>query len=246
MPTLPAKTGLPLYEIVRAGILQRLRTGQWSAGDRLPTESQLAEQFGVGIGTIRRAVEELVNERVLDRRARRGTTVATISEEHSFALFFSFVDLSGQAVQASSRLLSFKKERAGQDLADTLKIARGDRIARVDNLRLVDEQAVMLDRIWIPLDRFAGLTVENFSSRRGSIYGYYQEVHGVSVVRVAETLGACAADVDTADVLGVPVNYPLLSIERTAFTFSDVPVEFRLRFVNCAHCKYRNVRGLQD
>jgi GntR family transcriptional regulator len=246
MPALRNTGDQPLYEIVRAGILERLHNGQWVAGAKIPTEPQLAQEFGVGIGTIRRAVEELVAERLLIRRAGRGTIVAKFTDGHAFDQFFSFVDAAGDPVKVSARLLRFGKERATPALAARLAIERGARLARAENLRLVDDAPVMFDRLWIPLDLFPELSAERFTARRGSIYGFFQEQYGVTVVRVAEQLSAVVPDDDIAEALGVEAGVPLLRIERTAFTFKDQPVEFRVRFVDSRRCRYENVRGLQD
>ena len=66
------------------------------------------------------------------------------------------------------------------------------------------------------------------------------------MVRVAENLSATLADADVAEMLGVEPGAPILRIERTAYTFKDRPIEFRIRFVDSTQCSYRNVRGLQD
>jgi GntR family transcriptional regulator len=246
MPVPRSMGDQPLYEIVRAGILERLRTGQWSAGDKIPTEPQLAQEFGVGIGTIRRAVEELVAERLLIRRAGRGTVVAKFTDEHAFDLYFSFVDKNGEPLSVSARLLRFAKERASPALATTLELERGARVAKAENLRLRDEIPIMLDHVWIPLEVFPNLDVETFIARRGSIYGFYQERFGISVVRAEENLGGAIASEEVAKVLGIEAGAPVLRIERTAYTFQDRPVEFRIRYVDSSQCSYRNVRGLQD
>ncbi len=246
MPATRPSVDQPLYEIVRAGILERLRTGVWAAGEKIPTEPQLAEAFGVGIGTIRRAVEELVAERLLIRRARLGTIVAKFADEHAFDQYFNFVDHTGETVTVGARLLRFGKERATPALASILKLERGARLASVDNLRLLGEVPVMLDHLWIPLDLFPKLTAEHFAARRGSIYGFYQEHFGISVVRVVEDLAGAVADEKVADALQVQPGTPVLRVERTAYTFKDKPVEHRVRFVESSHCVYRNTRGLQD
>ena len=193
-----------------------------------------------------RAVEELVAEGVLVRRARRGTTVARITDDHAFDLYFSFVDANGQPVKASAQMLDFRKERSQPDIAAALRLERGARVARIENLRLLAGVPAMVDRIWVPLDRFADLSVEKFSARQSSIYGFYQEHYAISVVRVVETLGACAADAALAKPLAIRSGAPLLRIQRTAYTYNDTPVEYRLRYVNPERCEYRNVRGLQD
>jgi GntR family transcriptional regulator len=236
----------PLYEIVRAGILDRLRTGQWTAGTKIPTEPQLAQEFGVGIGTIRRAVEELVAERLLIRRAGRGTVVTKFTDQHAFDMYFSFADTNGELLSVSSRLLRFVTERATLALATTLEQERGSRVVKVENLRLRDDVPIMLDHIWIPLDVFPHLNAETFTARRGSIYGLYQERFGISVVRAAENLTGALASEEVAKALGIEPGAPILRIERTAYTFQDRPVEFRIRYVDSSQCSYRNVRGLQD
>jgi GntR family transcriptional regulator len=246
MQTDIAKPGKPLYESVRARVVERLRSGHWAPGDRIPTEAQLAAEFGVGIGTIRRAVEELVAEGVLVRRARIGTTVARHTDEHSFDLYFSFVDPAGNPLRLSARLLGLKTERAPTEVAGPLRLARGARVARIENLRLLDGAPAMLDRIWLPLARFADLRADVFAARPSSIYGFYQEQYGITVVRVVEDLGACVADAGLAKVLGLDAGAPLLRIQRTAFSYGDAPVECRLRFVNPVMCQYRNLRGLQE
>lgn len=82
----------PLYEQVRNVLVERLRHGDWHPGDRLPTESVLAEELGVSLGTLRRAVELLVEEGALIRRQGAGTfaaTLATVAEENRFQPFES-------------------------------------------------------------------------------------------------------------------------------------------------------------
>ena len=88
----PAVARCPLYEQVRNVLVERLRHGDWHPGDRLPTESVLAEELGVSLGTLRRAVELLVEEGALIRRQGAGTfaaTLATVAEENRFQPFES-------------------------------------------------------------------------------------------------------------------------------------------------------------
>ena len=73
-----AVASCPLYEQVRNVLVERLRHGDWHPGDRLPTESVLAEELGVSLGTLRRAVELLVEEGALIRRQGAGTFAATL------------------------------------------------------------------------------------------------------------------------------------------------------------------------
>ena len=68
---LDAAAGRPLYEELRARLLDGISRGRWKAGDAIPTEAELAREFTVSIGTVRKAVDALVGPaRRRGRRAR--------------------------------------------------------------------------------------------------------------------------------------------------------------------------------
>ncbi|HTH98345.1 MAG TPA: GntR family transcriptional regulator [Stellaceae bacterium] len=240
----------PLYTKVRREILSDLRDGRWRAGHRLPTEPQLANRFGVSISTVRKAIDLLVSERILLRQAGRGTTVACYNNQENFESFSQLADETGRPVTIDAEVLGcdvFDGHIDGEDDADIrAKLGSTAPLARIVNLRCENGKPLILDRLFLPLDIFKGLTGEAFQNRGGLIYGFYQEHFGVTVVRVEEALTACPADAETAAILGVAPQTPLLRIERLAFSFDDRPVEWRYRLVNTSHCAYRNVIGLKD
>jgi GntR family transcriptional regulator len=234
----------PLYSLVRRMILADLRDGLWRAGHRLPTEPQLADRFGVSISTVRKAIDALVSENILLRQAGRGTFVACYNTQENFERFFQFADEQGRSLAVDSELLSFEIAEADPGLQAKLRSSQA--VAHIANLRRAAGKPVILDRVFVPLEVFPGLTREGFESRTGLIYGFYQERFGITVVRVEESLTACAADADIAAALELAPGTPLLRIERLAFSFDDRPVEWRHRYVNTEHYAYRNVIGLRD
>ena len=99
----------PLYNSVRSHILEKLKNGVWQPGAKIPTEPELAKLFSVSVGTVRKAVEDLVSEKVLIRRARIGTTVATHEQHNQFSTFFNFLSRSSSEMHVVPKLLSFQK-----------------------------------------------------------------------------------------------------------------------------------------
>jgi len=235
----------PLYDVVRQRILEKLQTGEWAAGGRIPTEKELGTLFSVSVGTVRKAVEELVAERVLLRRAGIGTTVALHTDAHVFDAYFNFVNAAGLRVTPDSHLLSFKEIAADAVLAQKLSVSKGNALIRVDNLRLCGGEPAMLDRIWVSRDSFPGLDKDSFLSRPGSIYGLYQTAFNTTVVRIREQVGASLPPTFVINGLKISSTLPVLKIERTAFTFADQVVEYRERYVNSALCRYQNETGLK-
>src|SRR6185369_2602920 len=78
----------PLYRQVKRELQRLIERGEFVPGDTLPSESAISEAMGVSIGTLRRAVDELVHENLLVRRQGRGTFVALHSQERFLFQFF--------------------------------------------------------------------------------------------------------------------------------------------------------------
>ncbi len=102
---------------------------------------------------------------------------------------------------------------------------------------------MMLDEIRIPQALFPALDERMLRNRDSTLYGFFQERFGVTVVAVAERLRVCLAGGKVSAALGLPPGAPVLRIERTAYTYGDVPVETRVRFVNTARLRYLSLLG---
>ena len=76
MEGLKAETAIPLYEQIYEDIARRIETGEYKAGDKIPTETELLEQYGVSRVTVRRAMSRLVSENLLVKKAGKGTFVS--------------------------------------------------------------------------------------------------------------------------------------------------------------------------
>lgn len=230
--------GVPLYREVKRLLMDALIAGEWRPGTALPAERVLADRFEVAIGTLRKAVDDLVQENILVRQQGRGTFVATHSRERYQFQFFHVVDRGGHREYPHVRLIDFRKGRAADEEAAALRIARGGPVFRIKNLLAMRGAPVDVDRITLAQQRFPGLTDRQLRERPGTLYQLYQTAFGITVVRSAERLRAVGADEDAARLLGVDPGSPLLEIRRVAFTYADDPVEFRLSVVNTTDHDY--------
>jgi GntR family transcriptional regulator len=232
--------GAPLYREIKRLLLEALIAGEWGPGTALPAERVLAERFHVAIGTLRKAVDDLVQENVLVRQQGRGTFVATHSRERFKFQFFHIVDLEGRREYPEVRVLEFGKGRAEQHEAAALRLERGDGVFRIRNLLSLQGAPVELHRITLAQARFPGLTERQFRERQGTIYQLYQTAFGVTVVRSSERLRAVPADPDESKLLRVGAGVPLLQIRRVALSYDDEPVELRVSVVNTAAHEYQS------
>ena len=141
------ETRAPLYREVKRAITAMLAEGAFPPGTPLPSEGKLAERFHVSIGTLRKAVDELVAERVLVRQQGRGTYVATHGERRLLFHFFHLVAPDGSVTAPESELLEFARGRASGADAAKLAIAANDRVIRIVNLLRRAGRPVVLDEI---------------------------------------------------------------------------------------------------
>ena len=236
----------PLYREVKRLLTQSLIEGEWEAGAALPSETRLAERFNVSIGTLRKAIDELVAERVVTRHQGRGTFVATHNANRLMFHFFHIVGKDGGKEYPTTRTLTFKRGKANAEESRKLGLVNGAPVLRIRNVLSLAGRPVILDDIVLSQALFADLTEKIFTARDNTIYHLYQTRYGINVLRSSERLSAVLADADAAKLLKVKAGAPLLAINRTAMSYRDTPVELRRSFVNTAEHEYASDLGRPD
>ncbi len=240
-PIAPESAGMPLYRAVKRALLDAVGAGAFAPGDALPAEPELGAAFGVSVGTVRKAVDELVAEHIVVRRQGRGTFVATHDAGRLMFQFFHVERADGLRDLPAVTLLSFQRGRAGDDAAQALQLRPGDGVVEIENVLQLQGRPVILDRIVLPSLLFRGLTERRVRERPGTLYQFYQAEFGITVLRALERARAVAADRATARVLAVATGAPVIEVRRTALSFNDQPVEYRASIVDTTRHDYVNV-----
>jgi GntR family transcriptional regulator len=220
----------PLYQQIKVLILQSLQGGEWKPGEAIPSEMDLAARFRVSQGTVRKAIDELAAENLLVRRQGKGTFVATHAAQHVQYRFLRLLPDSGDTTTegpAERRIIDCKKQRAPADIARALGLRSGDAVLQVRRVLAFQGVPTILEDLWLPAAPFKGLTAERLDAYRGPMYALFETEFGVRMVRAEEKIRALAATAAAAGMLNVPVGSPLLSVERIAYTYNDLPIEVR-------------------
>jgi GntR family transcriptional regulator len=237
-PIAPDAAGSPLYRMVKRSLLSAIEGGRYAAGGALPSEPALAAALGVSIGTLRHAVDELVAEHILVRRQGRGTFVALHNADRFLFQFFHVERGDGLREVPHVELVAFDRVRVDDEPAQALGIRAGDPAIQIDNRLLLQGRAVIHDRLTLPALLFKGLTEKRFRERPSTIYHLYQTEFGITVTRAHERARAIGADRLAARLLGMSPGAPVMQVRRTALTFGDKPVEYRVSTVNTAQHEY--------
>lgn len=229
---------VPLYRKVKRSITELLRDGTWKHGQTIPSEPRLARRFDASIGTVRKAIDELAAEHVLVRQQGRGTFVSSHTKDYMLNVFYQIVDREGRKELPESKLISFARGRADLRTSTRLGIRPGDPVYRIEALLTLSGSPVIVDSIRLSARLFPELTERIFADRDTTIYGLFQSRFGITVQRVDEFLSAAHADERVCAQLQLKRPAPVLRIERTAYTYRDLPVDWRVRHVRTTHHRY--------
>lgn len=230
----------PLYGQIKELLLRRLAAGEWRPGDALPSETALAQEYGVSQGTLRKALNALEAEHLVDRRQGKGTFVAKHSAKRSLFQFFHVVGNDGERQLPESRALSCNGGVANKTEREALELKPGASVIRIQRVRHLNGEPVISEYISVPGKLFRDLRRRPLEEVPNALYQLYEEHYGVTVARISEQLRAVACQAEDGKRLGVPVDTPLLEIERIALSIEKQPVEWRLSRCSTANHFYLN------
>lgn len=234
---------VPRYRWIREQLLKRIVDGKLKRGDPFDSEVQIAKQLNVSLGTVRKAVDELVAQHVLDRRQGKGTFVATRDASSSLRLLFNLVDEHGtKELPAFRDVLGLKTRSATAREAGRLSLAPRSQVVALRRSRAFSNGAVMLEDVTLPAQLFPDFEQRLGQRRPVLLYEFYEQEFGVSIMNFEERLRAIKAGKSAAKVMGCPVDHALLEIERTSYGFDDSPVELRITLCETSRHHYLHPR----
>ncbi|MFB9887728.1 GntR family transcriptional regulator [Balneatrix alpica] len=216
----------PLYQQVQQLILKQIVEGHWRPGEALPSEFQLADQFGVSQGTVRKALNALTDDRVLFRRQGVGTFVSEHTLQQTLFHFFHFVADGGTPELPHAQLQKCSLVEADAYQSAQLQLTPGSLLIRLDRIRILRGRPCIREQIFLPEALFSGLA--DLAELPHSLYHFYQHQYGITVHKAIDRIKAALADAADSQVLDLQQGEPILLVERVARSLDGRPVEFRI------------------
>jgi len=218
---------LPLYRRLQTTIARKISDGEYKPGFALPAELEVARIYDVAPGTARKAIEELVNEGLLERRHGAGTFVRRPDFNNSMLRFFHFRDARGKELTPESRIVSRTVEAASNALAAHLALSSGEKVIHLRRLRLWDGKPRLVEDIYLPFTLFHPIIDLTEAAIGPLLYPAYETHCGQLVSFVKEEISIADAVAEDAVVLGLPSNDMVVTIDRLAMNPSHTPIEWR-------------------
>lgn len=215
--------GKPLYEAVGETIRRRILEKTYQPGTALPSECQLGNELGVSQGTVRKALNDLVSERILFRRQGLGTFVSEQTEDRQRCLFFNIARDDGKSMSPIGKTIAFGEHLASAEEQQNLDLRPRDEVYRIKRLRFSGDEPILVERLSVARSKFPNLARD----LPDYMYRLYQMQYGIMVSKTREQVKAIAAPAHEAKLLNARPNTPMLLIDRVALTIDRQPVEWR-------------------
>jgi len=221
------KSKLPLYVKIECNLRNLIIDNQFTEGEVLPPESELANLYGVSRLTVRHALEELVRQSWLSRRQGVGTFVTHPSIASIVPAKLSFTEqMVAIGRIPSSKLIANNVVPVNAHIAIFLQLHEGDPVIEITRLRLADDVPILLETAYLSSARFPGLEGEHSLLETESLYAYLRIRYGVFITGMDQTLKPVTLNAEQARLLEVQPGLPTIASEVVGFLSDGKPVEY--------------------
>ena len=226
--TLNKNLNVPLYVQLKELILDDIQSGTLSAGDMIPTEHELMEQYSISRNVVRQAIGELVEGGYLIRKKAKGTFVSTPSanvEKASTTELFRVSALRSGAIP-TTKVLSMEVLDADAEIARRLEIAEGVSVIRIIRLHFANDIPTSISESVLPYAKCSFVLeyrLQTLSLHRVLSYRYDTRIY-----RSVRTMGARLAGDREVELLGIEPGSVVNCQHRKSYNRMNAIVESTL------------------
>lgn len=219
--------GVPHYVRIRETLREMIAAGEVERGQKLPSENELAAQYGVSRMTVRQGISDLIDDGLVYRRHGVGTfiTLPHVERDHTrLTDFFENSNIKG--VQTRASILNIEINPVDSKIAKALSLEKGELIIHIKSIRFANDVPVTLHDAYIPHKLFAELIKDDLNSLEIQHLWSLFENLGVRVKNAVQRVEAKGAVQEIARLMQINIGAPILYKERTVFADDGTPVEF--------------------
>lgn len=218
------KTG-SLYYIIKEDLKRKIENEELKPGEVLPTENQLCEEYKASRVTIRRAINELITENVLERGFGKTATVKGDNVPRSLnRLGGLHEELEKAGIKCSSFILEAKIIEAPKAIAGYMGIGSQDKVWVIERLRYANGKPLCYQLLYLNYKLCENLDTKELST--SSLYELLEHKLGVEIDTATQSIQAVMATYRIAALLELAEQTCMLKVNRTAYTKSGECFEY--------------------
>jgi len=224
-----SNTQKPKYGQIQDSILKSIRDGIWASGDQIPPERKLAELHQASVGTVRHALQALVDQGYLSRNQGRGTFVKGSTAQTDTLRYYRLSKGFGEEISALTiESLEKPKKCVFPKASEKMGLYHDQDYFKYDRVFLLGSKPVVFVTSYLPTDLFAGF--ESISLQvldELPLYLLIENKYSMPALETKEGFSAVVADSHIAEILMITKGSPVLRIEMLVATNRNVYYEYR-------------------
>lgn len=220
------------FRDVKREVFKRISTHHWGPGTLLPSEVELAVKFGCSRGTVNRAMQQLSDDGIIERRRKGGSRVKlTPNRQVTFEIPLIRAEIEAKGAEYRYELIKSSVVEAPFWLKARLDLDEGTRVKHIKCLHFADDMPYQFENRWINLKTVPSAENQHFIAMSPNEW----LVREVPYTNAEVRFSACCADATIAKLLKIVQTEPIFLAERTTW-LADAPVTFvRLYFARDYH-----------
>ncbi|WP_416189850.1 GntR family transcriptional regulator [Neisseria sp. CCUG17229] len=216
---------LPRYEQIRHLIQKQLAEQKWQIGEPIPSEHILAETYQVSIGTIRKAIDQLVRDGLLTKIQGKGTFVKYPDFNSSLIRFFRHRSKTGEPIIPTGHIENITAIDGHTEINTYLQREPNAPLIYIERTRLLDGMVMVSEKIWLPFEPFQSLLSLAPEQFENLLYPLYINVCGQLILSAREQLTFLPHYSDP--YLQTQADEPVIKIRRFAQGMDGTVLEYR-------------------
>lgn len=215
------------YEEIAQDIRQAILSGKYSPNEQLPLEREMCETYGVSRITIKKAVDDLVNQGLVIKRRGAGTFVKSVNNEDFEELgaikqFGGFSE-SNKDKKVTSKIIKFEVIHPTEEIATKLKIACDDFVYYIVRTRYADDEPYVVEYTYMPIGLIYGIKTDILMN---SIYSYIEKNLKLKIKSAHRTVRAIMPNEIEKEWLKIDEGFPILEVEQVGFLDNGQSFEY--------------------
>jgi GntR family transcriptional regulator len=215
----------PLYLQVRDALASRIAGGEWKPNAAIPNEGDLAREFGVSSGTMRKALDLMEGERLLTRRQGRGTFVNDQASDELAVRFSNIRAADGERITGEIKMVGLTQAAANQAECGRLRLRPDDKVWRIQQVRMHRGEPFMVEDVVMPVSLFPGLDEHDVLPSRIVVLA---QQYGILLGKGDERVSIGAASASAAEALNLKAGACVMVLDRLVYDLDGHAVEWRL------------------
>lgn len=217
------KSKIPLYFQLKEQIKQNILNGEYEEGDLIPSEREFSIKYDLSSTTIRRALNDLVQENFLERKAGKGTFVRRKKVTRDLRKVLGFTkNMTEMGLTPTTRVLSKKVVSANPYARERLGLKKGTKVVRLERLRLADDDPMMLETRYIRTDLCPKIERQELAS---SLWHVFEEKYGLKPNRHSQGMTIATVSGHAASLLTLNDNSLVFLIKGVTYVQQGEPIE---------------------